>query len=140
EDAVPPHHAPPTRMAGVQDAVPAPAPGAFPVPHPPTFYVPPPPTAPPPPAPDFAAADRNSGVAVDGSGVALHFYGEEADFLWSEIAAVRYERVRRERALRVAVTLYDGSVYDCELDGRRAARVDEWIRLLDPVLRHYLPV
>ncbi|MFD8210791.1 serine/threonine-protein kinase [Streptomyces sp. NPDC059695] len=132
---------------GVQDAlhVPAPAPvlvqapAPVPVPHPAYRSVPPPPLAPPPPAPDFAAADRNSGVAVDGSGVSLHFFGEEADFLWSEIGAVRYERVRRDRVLRVAVTLYDGSVWDCEVDGRRAGRVDEWIRLLDPVLRHYLP-
>ncbi|MER7533269.1 protein kinase [Streptomyces sp. NPDC097704] len=129
----------------VQDAVPAPVtrpPAGWqpaPVPHPPTLYVPPPPLLAPAPAPEFTAADRNSGVAVDGSGVSLHFFGEEADFLWSEIGAVRYDRIRRDRVLRVAVTLYDGSVYDCEVDGRRASRVDEWIRLLDPVLRHYLP-
>ncbi|MER5204591.1 serine/threonine-protein kinase [Streptomyces sp. NPDC002825] len=125
--------------AGVQDAVPAPVPAPAPVPHPATLYVPPPPLVPPPPAPDFAAADRNSGIAVDGSGVSLHFFGEEADFLWSEIGAVRYDRVRLGRVLRLSVTLYDGSVYDCELDGRRPSRVDDWIRLLDPVLRHYLP-
>jgi serine/threonine protein kinase len=136
-DAVPPAHSQPTRTAGIQDAVPGSAP--FPVPHPATLYVPPPPLVPPPPAPEFAAADRNSGIVVDGGGVALHFYGEEADFAWGEISAVRYDRVRRDRVLRVSVTLYDGSVYDCEVDGRRAARVDEWIRLLDPVLRHYLP-
>ncbi|WP_426404141.1 serine/threonine-protein kinase [Streptomyces sp. R-07] len=135
--AVPPAHSLPTRTADIHDAVPAPAPS--PVPHPDTLYVPPPPLVPPPPAPDFAAADRNSGIVVDGGGVALHFFGEEADFLWSEIGAVRYERVRRDRVLRLSVTLYDGSVYDCEVDGRRAARVDEWIHLLDPVLRHYLP-
>ncbi|MFF7437637.1 protein kinase [Streptomyces sp. NPDC008122] len=129
----------------VQDAVPAPVsrpPAGWqpaPVPHPPTLYVPPPPLLAPAPAPEFTAADRNSGVAVDGSGVSLNFFGEEADFLWSEIGAVRYDRIRRDRVLRVAVTLYDGSVYDCEVDGRRASRVDEWIRLLDPVLRHYLP-
>jgi serine/threonine protein kinase len=135
----------------VQDAVPAPAdavpdpapaPAGWqpaPVPYPPTLYVPPPPLMAPAPAPEFTAADRNSGVSVDGSGVSLHFFGEEADFLWSEIGAVRYDRIRRDRVLRVAVTLYDGSVYDCEVDGRRASRVDEWIRLLDPVLRHYLP-
>ncbi|MFE5593619.1 serine/threonine-protein kinase [Streptomyces sp. NPDC056549] len=133
--------APAPRAGEVQDAAPAPVPvqAPAPVPHPAYLQVPPPPLVPPPPAPDFAAADRNSGVAVDGSGVSLHFFGEEADFLWSEIGAVRYERVRRDRVLRVAVTLYDGSVWDCEVDGRRAARVDEWIRLLDPVLRHYLP-
>nr|WP_041131004.1 serine/threonine-protein kinase [Streptomyces vietnamensis] len=140
----PPAHALPARTAGVQDAVPAPVPVPVPVPHPvpqhpATLYVPPPPFAPPPPAPEFAAADRNSGIAVDGSGVSLHFFGEEADFLWAEVGAVRYERIRRGRVLRVAVTLYDGSSYDCEVDGRRAARVDDWIRLLDPVLRHYLP-
>ncbi|WP_426365849.1 serine/threonine-protein kinase [Streptomyces sp. E-08] len=134
--------APAPPAGGVQDAVPTPVPvqALAAVPHPAYLHVPPPPLVPPPPAPDFAAADRNSGVAVDGSGVSLHFFGEEADFLWSEIGAVRYERVRRDRVLRVAVTLYDGSVWDCEVDGRRAARVDEWIRLLDPVLRHYLPL
>ncbi|MFH8840184.1 protein kinase [Streptomyces sp. NPDC017868] len=156
----PPVDAVPSPWAGgVQDAVPAPVqqpgpvsvhqpgpvpapvhqPVPAPVPHPAYRYVPPPPLAPPLPAPQFTAADRNSGIDVDGTGVFLNFFGEEADFLWSEIGAVRYERVRRDRVLRVAVTLYDGSVYDCEVDGRRAARVDEWIRLLDPVLRHYLP-
>ncbi|MFF1507479.1 serine/threonine-protein kinase [Streptomyces sp. NPDC058326] len=133
-DAVPlPPHALPTRTADVQDAVP------FVVPHPATLVVPPQPSVPPQPAPDFVAADRNSGVAVDASGVSLHFYGEEADFVWAEIGAVRYERLRRGRALRVVVHLYDGSVYDCEVDGRRAARVDEWILGLDPVLARYLP-
>ncbi|MER7945965.1 serine/threonine-protein kinase [Streptomyces sp. NPDC096079] len=136
---------PPPWPDGVRDAVPGAAPGSLPapepapVPHPAYRYVPPPPLVPPQPAPRFTAADRNSGVDVDGTGVFLNFFGEEADFLWSEIGAVRYERVRRDRVLRVSVTLYDGSVYDCEVDGRRAARVDDWIRLLDPVLRHYLP-
>ncbi|MFI8912013.1 serine/threonine-protein kinase [Streptomyces sp. NPDC053513] len=140
-DAVPvvaprgPADAVPAPFAPVPHPVPAPAP----VPHPAYHHLPPPPLVPPPPAPGFAAADRNSGIAVDGTGVSLHFFGEEADFLWSEIGAVRYERIRRGRVLRVAVTLYDGAVYDCEVDGRRAARVDDWIRLLDPVLRHYLP-
>lgn len=128
-----PAHALPAQTADVQDAVPAP------VPHPATLLVPPQPSAPPLPAPDFVAADRNSGVAVDASGVSLHLFGEEADFVWAEIGAVRYDRFRRGRVLRVAVTLHDGSVYDCEVDGRRAARVDEWISRLAPVLARYLP-
>ncbi|MFE1903505.1 serine/threonine-protein kinase [Streptomyces gardneri] len=134
-----PAHALPTQTADVQDAVPAPARHPAPVPHPATLVVPPQPTAPPLPAPDFVAADRNSGIAVDASGVSLHLFDEEADFVWAEIGAVRYERVRRGRVLRVAVTLYDGTVFDCEVDGRRAARVDEWILRLDPVLARYLP-
>ncbi|MFC8951882.1 serine/threonine-protein kinase [Streptomyces sp. NPDC057101] len=123
----------PTRTAGIQDAVPDS------VPHPATLVVPPQPSLPPLPAPDFAAADRNSGIAVDAGGLSLHLFGEEAEFVWAEIGAVRYERIRRGRALRVSVHLYDGSVYDCEVDGRRAARVDEWILRLDPVLARYLP-
>ncbi|MCZ0981100.1 hypothetical protein O1L60_24780 [Streptomyces diastatochromogenes] len=144
----------PSTPSGPVDAVPSPwgapqpvppfAPQPIPAPAPAPYRIPPTGTcpaslAPLGPAPQFTAADRNSGVDVDGTGVFLNFFGEEVDFLWSEIGAVRYERVRRDRVLRVAVTLYDGSVYDCEVDGRRAARVDEWIRLLDPVLRHYLP-
>ncbi|MFE9739815.1 serine/threonine-protein kinase [Streptomyces sp. NPDC006477] len=133
-DAVPASfHAMPTRTAGVQDAVPDS------VPHPATLVVPPQPSLPPLPAPDFVAADRNSGIAVDAGGLSLHLFGEEAEFVWAEIGAVRYERIRRGRALRVSVHLYDGSVYDCEVDGRRAARVDEWILRLDPVLARYLP-
>ncbi|MFC8761163.1 serine/threonine-protein kinase [Streptomyces sp. NPDC057193] len=133
-DAVPvSFDAMPTRTAGVQDAVPDS------VPHPATLVVPPQPSLPPLPAPDFAAADRNSGIAVDAGGLSLHLFGEEAEFVWAEIGAVRYERIRRGRALRVSVHLYDGSVYDCEVDGRRAARVDEWILRLDPVLARYLP-
>ncbi|MFE7551121.1 serine/threonine-protein kinase [Streptomyces gardneri] len=134
-----PAHALPTRTADVQDAAPAPVRHPAPVPHPATLVVPPQPTAPPLPAPDFVAADRNSGIAIDASGVSLHLFDEEADFVWAEIGAVRYERVRRGRVLRVAVTLYDGTVFDCEVDGRRAARVDEWILRLDPVLARYLP-
>nr|WP_284712732.1 serine/threonine-protein kinase [Streptomyces sp. MSC1_001] len=134
-DAVPASFdAMPTRTAGVQDAVPDS------VPHPATLVVPPQPSLPPLPAPDFVAADRNSGIAVDAGGLSLHLFGEEAEFVWAEIGAVRYERIRRGRALRVSVHLYDGSVYDCEVDGRRAARVDEWILRLDPVLARYLPV
>ncbi|MFJ8657833.1 serine/threonine-protein kinase [Streptomyces sp. NPDC093795] len=132
-DAVPvPPYALPTQPADI--AVPG-----F-VPHPATLFVPPQPSVPPLPAPDFVAADRSSGIAVDADGVSLQLFGEEADFAWAEIGAVRYERVRRGRALRVAVHLYDGSVFDCEVDGRRAARVDEWILRLDPVLARYLPV
>ncbi|CUM38758.1 hypothetical protein BN2537_6481 [Streptomyces venezuelae] len=71
--------------------------------------------------------------------MSLHLFDEEADFVWAEIGAVRYERARRGRVLRVAVTLHDGTVFDCEVDGRRATRVDEWILRLDPVLARYLP-
>ncbi|MFE0699599.1 serine/threonine-protein kinase [Streptomyces sp. NPDC058872] len=126
------------------DAVPpswpvdAEAPAPAPVPRSAALRVPPSPAVPPLPAPEFVAADRNGGVVVDGNGVCLQLFGEEAEFSWGEIGAVRHGRFRRGRGLRIAVILYDGSVYDCEVDGRRAARVDEWIRQLDPVLQRYL--
>ncbi|MFF8508520.1 serine/threonine-protein kinase [Streptomyces sp. NPDC015492] len=100
---------------------------------------PPPPAAPPQPAPDFVAADQVSGIVVDGSGVCLQLLDDEAEFTWSEIGAVRYERTRRGRGLRVTVDLYDGTGYPCEIDGRRAARVEEWATALDRALARYLP-
>lgn len=113
------------------------------------FAVPPPPAAPPgavrpgavPPGfvPEFVAADRVSGIVVDGSGVHLQLYGEEIDFGWAEISGVDLLRTRRGRGLRVVVSLHEGGAYTCELDGRRAARVEEWVARLDPVLATFLP-
>ncbi len=121
---VPPGHVPPPPGFG--------PPGAF--------AVPPPPSVPPGAAPaGFVAADRVSGIVVDGSGVHLQLYGEEADFGWEEISGVDLVRTRRGRGLRVVVSLHEGGAYTCELDGRRAARVEEWVARLDPVLAGFLP-
>ncbi|WP_055603242.1 serine/threonine protein kinase, partial [Streptomyces aureus] len=105
----------------------------------PTFFVPPPPVAPPQPVPDFVAADNVYGIVVDGAGICLQLLDEEAEFTWPEIGAVRYERTRRGRWLRIAVDLYDGTSYLCEIDGRRAARVEEWVTGLDRILVRFLP-
>ncbi|QES17330.1 serine/threonine protein kinase [Streptomyces venezuelae] len=129
-DAVPPGYvAPPPR-----DAVPA----GFGPPVP-ALFVPPPPVAPPQPVPEFVAADNVYGIVVDGAGICLQLLDDEADFTWSEIGAVRYGRTRRGRWLRITVVLYDGTEYTCEIDGRRAARVDEWVRGLERVLARFLP-
>ncbi|GGR06681.1 hypothetical protein GCM10010497_05150 [Streptomyces cinereoruber] len=135
----------------------APPPGFGP---PGAFAVPPPPSAPPGavppgavqpravqhgaaphgPAPtEFVAADRVSGIVVDGSGVHLQLYGEEVDFGWEEISGVDLLRTRRGRGLRVVVSLREGGAYTCDLDGRRAARVEDWVARLDPVLAGFLP-
>ncbi|WP_449336550.1 serine/threonine-protein kinase [Streptomyces flavochromogenes] len=105
----------------------------------PAFFVPPPPVAPPQPVADFVAADHVYGIVVDGAGICLQLLDEEAEFTWPEIGAVRYERTRRGRWLRIAVDLYDGTSYVCEIDGRRAARVGEWVTGLDRVLARFLP-
>lgn len=105
----------------------------------PTLFVPPPPVAPPQPVPEFVAADSIYGIVVDGAGICLQLLDDEAEFSWPEIRAVRYERTRRGRWLRIAVILYDGTDYTCEIDGRRAARVDEWVHGLARVLALFRP-
>lgn len=142
---------PPQAGFGAPQAAPVTDPRVFPVPpsvaatRPPVgpqagWAPPPPPSLPPQPGPEFVAADRSSGIVVDGGGVHLQLYGEEAEFGWAEIVGVEYWPTRRGRGLRVAVSLRaGGGTYTCELDGRRVARIDEWAARLGSVLAHYLP-
>ncbi|WP_406336966.1 protein kinase [Streptomyces zaomyceticus] len=131
----PPGQSVPPAFGPAQDSVP---PGFGP--PTPTHFLPPPPAAPPQPVPEFVAADNVYGIVADGAGICLQLLDDEAEFTWSEVGAVRYERTRRGRWLRITVHLYDGSSYVCEIDGRRAARVDEWVHGLDRVLARFLPV
>ncbi|MFD3947085.1 serine/threonine-protein kinase [Streptomyces sp. NPDC058579] len=126
---------------GVQDAVPLHVQDDLPPPvHAlPTVVVPPQPAAPPGPAPTFEAADRSSGIAVDADGVVFVISDVEAEFGWEEIGSVASELTRRGRRLAVTLTLYDGSTYTCEVDGRGTERAEAWARQLDLVLRRYLP-
>ncbi|MGW6965180.1 protein kinase domain-containing protein [Streptomyces zaomyceticus] len=131
----PPQQSVPPAFGPAQDSVP---PGFGP--PTPTHFLPPPPAAPPQPVPEFVAADNVYGIVADGAGICLQLLDDEAEFTWAEVGAVRYERTRRGRWLRITVHLYDGSSYLCEIDGRRAARVDEWVHGLDRVLARFLPV
>ncbi|WSV40895.1 serine/threonine protein kinase [Streptomyces sp. NBC_01077] len=131
---VPPQDAVPSSYVAPQDSVPP-----TPVPPTPTLFVPPPPAVPPQPVPEFVAADHVYGIVVDGAGICLQLLDDEAEFTWPEIGAVRYGRTRRGRWLRITVALYDGTDYTCEIDGRRAARVDEWVQELERVLVRFLP-
>jgi hypothetical protein len=63
--------------------------------------------------------------------------GAAWDFEWAEFAHVG--RVRRGHPLTVVVRLWDGGVYDCELNARRQARLGEWLSRLDHVLGRYAP-
>ncbi|WP_137995114.1 serine/threonine-protein kinase [Streptomyces exfoliatus] len=115
--------------ADVRDAVPAPVHDA---------PLPPMPVEPPPPVPALIAADGECGVVVGAEGITFELFGEEADFDWSEIGSVAYEAGRLGRRLHVRITLYDGSVYACDVNGR-AARVREWIEQLEHVLERCMP-
>ncbi|MBJ6637010.1 hypothetical protein H4K36_01830 [Streptomyces sp. DHE7-1] len=47
-------------------------------------------------------------------------------------------RTPRGNRLTVTVRLRDGSVFECELNARRTARLTEWLTRLDPVLGAYM--
>ncbi|MGW0413608.1 protein kinase domain-containing protein [Streptomyces collinus] len=122
---------------------------ASPVPGTPP-YLPPAPPVPPqagygfgPPvpygAPEAVLGDGDARVVVNAAGVVLELGGVAADFEWAEIAVVRRTPGTRGNRLTVTVQLWDGDVYDCELNARRSARLTEWIARLDPVLGRYLP-
>ncbi|MFD3332643.1 serine/threonine-protein kinase [Streptomyces sp. NPDC058700] len=119
--------------AAVRDAVPAPVRDAPPLTALPTM-----PASPPPPAPALVAADGDCGVVADADGIRFEVFDEEAEFAWAEIGSVEYGAVRRGRQLRVVVTLYNGSAYECEVNGR-ATLVKEWVAQLDLVLGHCMP-
>lgn len=106
-----------------------------------TVSVPRPPVsdaAPEIPSPAIMAADHEASIAADGDGIVFRLDGTEAEFEWSEIAAIEYTASRRGRQLVVRIGLYDGASYTCEVSGRRKADVDEWLGQLDLVVdRHF---
>ncbi|MGW7523823.1 hypothetical protein [Streptomyces sp. NPDC054783] len=71
------------------------------------------------------------------TGIVVEVAGTAADFVWAENAHVG--RTRRGHRLTVVVRLWDGGVYDCELNARRSARLGEWPARLDHVLGRYAP-
>ncbi|MFB8174697.1 serine/threonine-protein kinase [Streptomyces sp. NPDC055966] len=87
-------------------------------------------------APVAELTDGDSRVVVNATGIVLEVGGAAADFAWAEIAGAW--RTWRGHHLTVAVRLWDGGVYDCELNARRSARLGEWLARLDPVLGRYL--
>ncbi|MBL1080885.1 serine/threonine protein kinase [Streptomyces actinomycinicus] len=87
-------------------------------------------------SPEVVLADAQAGVVVSASGVLLELAGTTADFGWDEIAHV--ERHWVGNRLTVTVRLWDGTVYSCELNARRRARLTAWLAQLDPVLVRYL--
>ncbi|MER6067403.1 serine/threonine-protein kinase [Streptomyces sp. NPDC001817] len=89
-------------------------------------------------APEVDLADGESRVVVNATGIVLEVAGVAADFAWAEIAqAGRFRRGGHH--LTVFVRLWDGGVYDCELNARRSARLGEWLARLDHALGRYAP-
>ncbi|MEU6529604.1 hypothetical protein ABZ869_10485 [Streptomyces sp. NPDC046928] len=134
---------------------PAPGPGFGP---PPPQYAPhqapaPPPHAPAQPGygpvppqpqqqaagPEFLAVDKRNAVVIDASGVVFEMYGLSVEFRWPEIRSVHYKASPNGKALMVAVVHQDGRFYECVVEAKPRARLQEWFPQLAWVLGHYRP-
>ncbi|MFD4990322.1 hypothetical protein [Streptomyces sp. NPDC058374] len=94
-------------------------------------------TAAPADGPVFEAADRRASVTADADGIRLRLDDQEAEFTWSEVAAVESSVSRFGRRLLVAVHTPGPWRYPAEVeaDGKETAK--EWLTALDAVLDAY---
>lgn len=88
--------------------------------------------------PDFLATDRRNAVVVDSQGVSFELDGRTADFDWSQIRSVPYKGSFGGTTLMVAVVLADGVFYECAVEARSGAALQQWFAELAPVLGYYL--
>ncbi|MFH0521450.1 hypothetical protein ACHBTE_30245 [Streptomyces sp. M41] len=114
----------------------APAPHAYAPGQPAYAPVPPQPA---PVGPDFLAVGKRNAVVVDASGVALEMSGFTIEFRWPEIRSVHHQVSPDGKALMVAVIHLDGRLFECVVEAKPRARLQEWIPQLSWVLGHYRP-
>ncbi len=89
--------------------------------------------------PEFLAVDKRNAVVVDASGVVFEMYGLSVEFRWPEIRSVHYQASPNGKALMVAVIHQDGRFYECVVEAKPRARLQEWFPQLAWVLGHYRP-
>ncbi|MFF7732870.1 hypothetical protein [Streptomyces sp. NPDC007984] len=132
----PPQYAPPPPPQYAPAPPPPPAPSPY-APAPPPYTQAPPQQ--PAAGPDFLAVDKRNAVVVDASGVAFETSGLTVEFRWPEIRAVHYRASPDGKALMVAVVHMDGRFFECVVQARPRARLQEWFPQLAWVLGHYRP-
>ncbi|WP_432194884.1 hypothetical protein [Streptomyces sp. bgisy027] len=115
----------------------APAQPPYPPAQPPYAPVPP---QPEPAGPEFLAVDKRNAVVVDASGVVFEMSAFTMEFRWPEIQGVHYKASPDGKALMVAVVHLDGRFFECVVEARPRARLQEWFQQLAWVLGHYRPV
>ncbi|PVE12025.1 hypothetical protein OIE62_27055 [Streptomyces scopuliridis] len=118
---------------GPPPPAPWPQPPAYPQPSPYPQYG----AQQPPAGPEFLAADRRNAVVVDAAGVSFEANGLTADFAWHDIHTVHYKAGSHGHVLMVAVVLPDGRFFECAVNARKSAKLQEWFGLLAPVLGAY---
>lgn len=102
-------------------------------------YAPVPPQ-PAPAGPEFLAVDKRNAVVIDVSGVVFEVSGLTVEFRWPEIRSVHYKASPDGKALMVAVVHLDGRFYECGVEAKPRARLQEWFPQLAWVLGHYRPM
>ncbi|WP_405588200.1 hypothetical protein [Streptomyces sp. NBC_01092] len=127
-----------------QQPPPPPMPGFGPpppqyAPAPPAYAPVPPQPAPVPAGPEFLAVDKRNAIVVDASGVVFEMSGHTLEFRWPEIHGVHYKASPDGKALMVAVVYPDGRFYECAVEAKPRARLQEWFPQLAWVLGHYRP-
>ncbi|MFB6934185.1 hypothetical protein [Streptomyces chartreusis] len=105
----------------------------------PPAYAPVPPQ-PVPAGPEFLAVDKRNAVVVDASGVVFEMSAFTMEFRWPEIQGVHYKASPDGRALMVAVVHLDGRFFECVVEAKPRARLQEWFQQLAWVLGHYRPM
>ncbi len=108
-------------------------------PQPPPQYAPQHAPAPTPNGPEFLAVGKRNAVVVDVSGVVFEMSGLTIEFRWPEIRSVHYKASPDGKALMVAVVHMDGRFYECGVEAKPRARLQEWFPQLAWVLGHYRP-
>ncbi|MGW7411220.1 hypothetical protein [Streptomyces sp. NPDC054863] len=130
-------HQPPPHQAYHQ---PTPPPQGYQPTPPPQGYQPAPPHLlhAPAPGPEFIAADAHFGVVIDAAGVAFDADGQLAEFPWHELGTVQYRPSPVGQRLMVAAVLPDGRFFECVVNARKAAVLQQWLAQIAYVTSHYL--
>jgi hypothetical protein len=77
-------------------------------------------------------------VVVDAAGVSFDADGSVAEFAWSELLTVQFKPSPVGHRLMVAAVLPDGRFFECVVNARKAAVLQQWLGEIAYVTGHYL--
>ncbi|WP_229897392.1 hypothetical protein [Streptomyces finlayi] len=75
---------------------------------------------------------------IDASGVSFDADGNTAEFGWGELLTVQFKPSPVGRRLMVAAVLPDGRFFECVVNARKAAVLQQWLGEIGYVVGHYL--
>jgi hypothetical protein len=86
------------------------------------------------------AVDRHNSIVVDSAGVTFEVNGVSAEFPWQEVRSVHYRPSPSGKHLMMGVVHLDGLFYECVVEAKPRARIQEWFAQLPAVLGYYRPM